>query len=212
MESEMSEPEGNAEVVPVPFAETEVLAEFDLSRYARAHRARKPIDWRVVRSLTPADIPLLANPPRGDALVPRQTVIRHSHHMLAQCIAKGMDDTEASLISGYAPSYISFMRGDPAFQELLATYGAEREAVFVDVLERMKALGLHTLEELQARLEDQPDKFSNRELQELARMLLIESKQKDLGGGGGPGVAVAISFVQAPGGTRPGVVIEGREE
>jgi hypothetical protein len=127
--------------------------------------------------------------------------MRHTHHLLAQTLAKGECEANASLITGYSLSYISVLKGDPAFRELLATYHTERELVFVDVLERMKGLGLATMEEIQSRLEISPEKFTNRELQELTKMLLVDSGQAGGRGasaaGTAGGVNVQISFVQA---------------
>ena len=181
----------------------EVLAEIELSGRGGGRKSLRVLDWHIVRSLTSEDIPALLAPPPVPPGMSRQVQMRHAHHQLAQCLAKGIDDTEASLISGYSTNYISILRGDPSFQELLANYGEERKAVFVDVMERMKALGLHTLEELQARMEEDPDKFSNRELQELAKMLLIDVNGKGGGAGagaGGGGVSVSVSFVTASAG------------
>ena len=204
------------------FLATQVMADLVLAGRGGGRKARREVDFRVVRALTEEDIPLLVAPPPLPAGMSRQVQMRHSHHQLAQNLAKGMDDTEASLVTGYSTNYISILRTDPAFQELLANYGAERQAVFVDVLERMKSLGLHTLEELQGRLETDPEKFSNREMMELAKMLLVDgghagrAGQGTASGGSGP-VQVAISFVtatqqpQASGPVLDGITLEGGE-
>jgi len=97
--------------------------------------------------------------------------IRHSHHLLAQLIAKGHKNVEVSSLSGYSQSYISTIQRDPAFQELIAYYSEQRKVLFSDVLERMKALQVQTIGEIQERLAEAPEKWSNRELMELAEML-----------------------------------------
>lgn len=161
----------------------------------------KEVNFEILRELTQEDLdaPLALAPVKPKPL----TAIRASHHQLAQVLARGASDTEASLVTGYTPGYISILRTDPAFQELLAHYGKVTEAVFVDVAERMRVLGLGSLEELQRRLEEAPDDWSRRELMELSKLMLVDSRGGAASGasGGAPGVQVAISFV-APDMTR----------
>jgi hypothetical protein len=98
------------------------------------------------------------------------------------------------------------LMGDPAFQELLAYYATQKEMVLVDVWQRMRQLGLHSLDELQERLENEPEGFTKRELMEMAKLMLIdgsnakstsEGKGGAFGGGGGSGVHVEVKFVSA---------------
>ena len=157
---------------------------------------KKSVIWEVVRSLTPEDITLL----NTTLPAPRQTLsqIRHSHHQLAQLLAEGKPNSEAALLTGYSPTYISILKDDPTFQELVAYYSAQTELVFVDVLERMKALGLSTLDELQARLEADPSDFSNRELMEQVELMLVKPMVATRGGilpGNAAGSNVANSGV-----------------
>jgi hypothetical protein len=150
----------------------------------------------VVRPLTPEDVPMLNMPVKSS--LPGTQTIRHSHHKLAQLIVQGIDQETCSLMTGYAPSVVSNLQRDPAFQELIAYYRSERQIVFVDVLERMKVLGLSTLDELQHRLELEPEKFSKRELLEMAKLLLIEPQNKSAGGGQAPSaLTLNVEFVTA---------------
>jgi hypothetical protein len=155
-----------------------------------------PLTVEVVRELTPDDLPALegATPSSGQRLLQ----IRNSHHALARLLAQGTKQEEASLITGYSPAYISTLKNDPAFEELLSYYATQREQIFVDVLERMKSLGLSTLEELQHRLETEPEKWQRRELMELAELMVVKPMAAKLGAqgpGGGNGVTVNVSFV-----------------
>jgi hypothetical protein len=171
-------------------------------------RPRLDLDVSVVRSLTEADLPALRAPMPVQA--PAQTYgglakVRHSHHLLARLCAEGLhSDGEMGLISGYAPSYIAYLRKhDPAFRELLGYYSTQKEQIFVEVSERMKALGLSALDELQARLDSETDKWTKRELMELSELLLVKSQQRGgglapQGAGAGAGVTVNVKFVQAP--------------
>lgn len=159
-------------------------------------RPVEPLAIEVIRALEPDDIQALS----GAVAAPAQRLlqIRYSHHRLAELIALGEDQCHISAITGYSPSYISSLGNDPAFQELIQYYATQREQVFVDALDRLKALGLNSVEEIQRRLADDPAKFTNRELGELAELALVKPGQ---GRGGatvpGPGINIAVSFVGA---------------
>lgn len=172
-----------------------------------------PIEISLVRALTPADATEISNrPPSTGARDPLKR-IRHSHHQLAQLIAQGREQAEIALVTGYSPGYISVIKQDPTFRELIAYYSTERKAIFVDTLERMKSLGITVMEELQQRVADEPEKWSNRELMEFAKLLLIEPERKTAGyqsgGPNGPGVSVTVNFVSPPDREPAGPAIEG---
>lgn len=178
----------------------------------------------IVRALTNDDLPKLTSPDViGSAPIPLKT-LRSSHHQLAQLLARGdQSDAEIALITGYSPSRISILKSDPSFAELLAGYREVREAVFVDTLERMKVLGLSTLDELQERLESAPERWSNRELMEMADLMLVKPKlatplgqssalgglQTNVNPNQAIGVAINVQFVKSE---TPPLVIEGKAE
>ena len=129
-----------------------------------------------------------------------------SHHRLAQLIATGTAPEKISAITGYSPSYISSLQGDPTFGELLAYYGANAELIFIDVMERMKTLGLASLEILQERIDSEPDTWTKRELMELSELMLVKPRLATAlaqGASSRPAANISISFV-AP---REGLVI-----
>jgi len=172
------------------------LQELRPARGGRKPR-KKQVVWEVIRSLTPEDIELL----NTTLPAPRQTLtqIRHSHHQLAQLLAEGRPQGEAALLTGYSPTYVSILKDDPTFKELCAYYATQTEMIFVDVLERMKSLGLSTLDELQSRLEADPSDFSNRELLEQAELMLVKPMVATRGGilpGQASGPSVATGGVQ----------------
>lgn len=136
---------------------------------ARGSRAT-PNAMVYERALTRADIESLHALPDGAlaTTVPTIKAIRQRHHSLARCLAQGMAEAEASAITGYCSSRISVLKQDPAFQELLTYYTEQKEEIFIDVHQRLAALGLNSIEELMARLDDQPEKFTNKDLMELA--------------------------------------------
>ena len=80
----------------------------------------------------------------------------------------------------------------------------------MDVLERMKSLAIGSLDELQARLADEPTKWSKRELMDLAELLLKHGaggEKVTSGNAGAGGATVNVTFVQASDPTA-GIVIE----
>jgi hypothetical protein len=176
-------------------------------------RTAEPLQVEVIRELTSDDLPSLRT---GHSPAPRSlAVIRHSHHQLAQLLARGTSQTDAALITGYSPAYISVMKDDPAFAELLTHYSSVSEEKFADVLERMRSMGLSTLDELQNRLELESENWSVRELMELAELLLIKPmKAPDRGAinlpvGSAPGgVQVQVNFVTAAPPSNEGSIIE----
>lgn len=182
------------------------LGELELGSARGGRKLSAPLAVEVVRVLCSDDLDLLASPPAQGQLPARLLTIRHSHHQLARLLALGTDQTEISLITGYSPSYISNIKHDPQFTDLISTYAAEREQVYIDVIARMRVLGLNTLEELTARLESEGDKWSRRELMELAELMLLKpmtasatSRQaaNSTTAGTGGGVTVNVKFVSA---------------
>ncbi len=172
---------------------------FDDARGGRKPRSKWTLE--VARELTVEDLPGLSQASATPAQ--RLLQIRHAHHNLARLVAQGLEGAEVSLITGYSQAYISNIQNDPAFAELLQYYATQREQVFVNVLERMKVLGVSTLEELQQRLEQEPGKFSNRELMELAETTLVKpqlagAKGQGVAAGPGVGVNIEVKFVGAP--------------
>lgn len=186
----------------------ELLSEITLGDARGRARGAPPL-IAVARPLTPADLPALQS---KRALQPGQAPklkqIRHAHHQLARLLATGMEQNEAALITGYSPAWISNIKNDPQFQDLMATYAGQRQLAFVDVLERMKSLGLTCLEELQERIAEDAGGWSNREMMELAELLLIKPsavRQANSPGANAPSVAINVKFVNAPQG---GSIIE----
>lgn len=173
---------------------------------AAKRRPARPVRVEILRELGAEDLPILqseeAAPVKGQTL----RNLRHSHHNLAMLIAKGDPIEQVALSTGYDPQYIARLaRSDPAFKELVAHYVSIREEKFVDVMDRMKVLGLSTLDEIQNRLEAAPDDWSRRELMELADLMLLKPiavQQRANGTGFAAGSAapvnVAVNFVTAP--------------
>ena len=177
-------------------------------------RPAEPLLVEFVRELTAEDLESLATPVPLGAKPPTVQELRASHHALAQLLAKGLSATEAGQITGYSASRISILKNqDPAFAELVEYYRAKREVVFVDALERMKAVGLDTLELLHERVLNDPDALSVREMGEMVELLLVKpTRGQGAAGPLGPtapgnGVTVNVKFVSAD--PHPNLTIDG---
>lgn len=165
--------------------------------------ARRPAGPQVymefARNLDASDLDLILNPPPKGITTSPLARLRNTHHMLARLLSEGRSNSEASLVTGYSPSRISILRNDPAFASLMEYYSTQVEAKYLDVHERLAALGLSSIDELQERLENDPNSYTNKELMALAEFALDRSVTKDsrkAGPGGAP--AIAITFVGAP--------------
>lgn len=141
------------------------------------------------------------DPPSAASTITR---LRHSHHLLARALAEGRSNISAAAISGYAPSTVTALKRDPAFQELLAHYKSQADDIFASVQDRLGALGLSFLDELQHRLENEPESFKVGQLLAMAQALLDRSiaptRAAKAGGpvGGPTSVSVNIRFAGEP--------------
>lgn len=129
-----------------------MISELDIGPRGRG-RASKAIEASVVRALAPSDLALLASE-RGTVSRPIAR-LRDRHHSLARCLARGMTNAEAAIITGYDPSRISVIKGDPSFKELLEYYRAEENQALADFTQRATDLTLTAMDALQEALEDE---------------------------------------------------------
>jgi hypothetical protein len=129
----------------------------------RSGRPAKPLTAEVLRPMTEADLELALTTERASAPPPLKR-ITDRHHALARLLAAGTPEGEAALILGYDNSRVSILKQSPAFQELLALYRSEVDREFATTLDHMAGLSRDALLELRQRLEEEPDKFSHREL------------------------------------------------
>ena len=132
-------------------------------------RAAQPIMAVQTRELIPADLALLAT--EKGVTAPTVKKLRDSHHALARALAAGCTPAQAQIITGYSGSRISILQADPAFAELVAHYRGLETDLHADMIERMKTLGLDSLEELRERLDDAPEDFSPGMLLEIVKTM-----------------------------------------
>jgi len=121
-----------------------------------------------MRELQKSDLDLLGSG-ETSSVAPPLKKLRQSHHQIAQLLADGVRPVEVSAIVGISQSRISILKADPAFSELLAYYSEQKKEVYLSVHERLKSFALDVLEELQDRLESDPEKISTTLLNDLLK-------------------------------------------
>lgn len=131
---------------------------------ARGRRRSRSLAVHDTAPLTEADIQMLHERPEGASNIRPLLRIRHSHHMMAQLLTKGIKSVEVSAITGYSQAYISTIQRDPAFKALMDFYAEQAQEINADMHRAMAAFGLDALGELSERLHESPDDFSVREL------------------------------------------------
>jgi hypothetical protein len=97
--------------------------------------------------------------------------LRHTHHRLAQMLAVGVDETVAAKLCNYSISRVSILKADPAFAELLAHYSDEVKEEWADFVGTAADLSMDFLQELQKRLDENPEQFSISALNEVLKTL-----------------------------------------
>lgn len=93
--------------------------------------------------------------------------LRHTHHRLAQLLSNGMDETVAAKLCNYSHERVWQLKQDPAFRDLLAHYTGRVDEEFSDFVTAAAGLGMDTLQELQRRLDEDPEQFSTGALMKL---------------------------------------------
>lgn len=174
------------------------LEELDFSVTGRTVPRASPLGLRVVRSLGADDVPALAEAPKGPG-PSRLEKIRETHHFAARLVAEGRPTGEVARATGYTVVRIGQLNADPMFQELVSYYKGQVEERYLNVHERLGAFGLAVVDELQSRLEERPETFTNRELKDTAEMILDRSVAPAKGGpkaqvAQGAGLTVNVSF------------------
>ena len=135
-----------------------LVTDLDLSLHLGG-RKPQPLAAEVVRELTSSDLGLLATE-RGIKPTHVQR-ITDRHHALARCLALGMGAAEAGLVTGYTPSRISVLRGDPSFEELIAFYTQAKGELVRDYQDKAAIARNMATDLLIERMEDTPESIGN---------------------------------------------------
>ena len=132
----------------------DVLGSLDLSRRGTTKRVPEAaLAFAYVRDLTQADLTLLAEDGRALTVPQRIDALTHRHHLAARMIADGMAHQEVMYATAYSGSYVTKLKADPAFTELVAYYAEQKDAIYLDVHQRLGSLGMSAVDHLQDRLD-----------------------------------------------------------
>lgn len=190
-----------------------LVQELQLGSARGGRKLGPPVAVESIRSLVEEDLEELANPSSVGAVasIPQ---IRHQHHQIAGYLARGLPNHEISAITGFNPSYISILKNAPDMKQLIEYYQQQAEERTVDALARLRSLGIASVEELQNRMNEAPEKFTVAQLTELISVGILQTSPA---GGRGPqmpgggGVQISLHF-QSPAeslGEPGGVILEG---
>lgn len=148
------------------------INDLDLDLVVPPSRSGKPksVVHSLERAINAGDLAILIDNPDRKSETPSILKLKQSHHALAQLLAEGRPDVEVSLITGYSQTRISILKNDPAFKELLAHYKGVTKEIYINVHERLKNISLDALEEMHSRLEEHPEGFTLRQLQDIAEL------------------------------------------
>jgi len=80
--------------------------------------------------------------------------IRTKHHQLAKLLACGFKDADIARKVGYSTGTVNTLKSNPAIKELVEHYSGEYQESVSELHDRMEAMTIDLLDELQARLED----------------------------------------------------------
>lgn len=116
-------------------------------------RASAPLAHEFAGEVTAGDLALLASE-REVPATPVVIRLRDRHHALARCLANGMTETEASIITGYDISRISILKRSPAFAGLVEDFKKIDAGLQAEFMVRATTLTMTAMDRLQEALED----------------------------------------------------------
>jgi hypothetical protein len=109
----------------------------------------------------PDDLDQLSTPEQRPSALKR---LRDHHHLIARLVAEGRRTTDIAAEVGLSVSRVSILKGDPAFKELVEMYRINVEQIrdhnFATSDKKMVRLFDISLDELNERMEENPDQFS----------------------------------------------------
>jgi hypothetical protein len=163
-------------------------------------KAPKAVAFGASRDLTVQDVAALHAPTAQ--VTPRAPlqVLRYRHHRIARLIAEGHKHVRISEMVGVSPGRISVYLEDPAFRELIEHYAEEIRGEYLDVHERLAALGVSAMEELQDRLDNNPLHLTNKELKDIMESAMDRSIAPNKAEGAraaSGGTQVQINFIKS---------------
>ena len=133
-------------------------------------RSRPSLELEVTRELAETELGVYHQSYKQPGVPVTLKKLRDTHHTLARALASGMTTVEASAFTGRSKTSIGLLLKDPTFIELVASYRSTQSAMEADFHAKLRAVGLDAIDELQDRLDEDPDKFSQKELMDLVQL------------------------------------------
>lgn len=109
------------------------------------------LKYEVGRELSAGEMELLAAPAQTGARPLKK--LHDRHHQLAKMLAQGTSAAQASVFCGYNQAYVSTLKSDKAFQELIEFYRTVETAEYVDIAVQLKGLTRDTIVALREQVE-----------------------------------------------------------
>jgi len=131
----------------------------------------------IVRELTKADVKMLAVRSATPEDAPIKLVKRLStrHHALARALAGGMQNWEAAAFTGYDETYVSILKSDPSFENLVQYYVNEQAKALVADAVLVNGVAHDALMLIQDKIESEPEKITVSQAIEIAKLGLDRS-------------------------------------
>lgn len=123
--------------------------------WGRVASLREEVVIESVRELSEEEVAVLPSlgAPRGGAVVSVQK-LRARHHEIARLMASGLRDKEIMETLGGSLMNLTLLRRNPAFQNLLLFYMAERDAQAMDLAGQIRQTAAMSLDLVQQKLEE----------------------------------------------------------
>ncbi len=150
-----------------------------MSLALRTVDAPAPLHFAFARELTPAEARLAGTVNLGSAPSPIKRLSAR-HHALARALSEGMKPGIAAATYGYELSRVSILQSDPSFRELVEHYRKEIKHDGAQMRERLLALGVDALDELNERLTD-PDRVALIKESELRKIVELAADRTGFG-------------------------------
>lgn len=160
----------------LPDVDLDAMIDMALPALRRGRRGSPAPRPSFVREIVPEDFPrILDGKPEEAPGRTHMQRLRTTHHLAARSLAEGKSVMDTAIITGYTPERIYQLQQDPTFQECLAYYKDQVREKWLNVQERLAALSLDMTEEIQRRLDEVPDSFTNEELRRWVETLADRS-------------------------------------
>lgn len=199
-------PQTSAQSLIEDLVDEVIFDQFELPPNKKGRPQSQPLQLDYTRDLTKGDLEDLRDRPPGAYKPPTVQKLRDTHHALARLMASGESQVNAALITGRTKEGVWILMQDPTFLELVEYYRSNKEQAYEVVHQELANLGKAAVHELQERLEEAPESFSNGEMRKLAEFALDRTITKEVKPGQGQGSAgpltVEINFIQGKGAAR----------